>query len=344
MLAAVIAVVVLLREVLLPFVAGAVLAYLLDPLATRLERAGMNRLVATLAIVGLFIAGVVALMALTAPIIVDEVAYFVDSVPLYLKQLRGLATDQSRPWLSKIIGEGLRQAEQSFGELTTLATGWLADFLRSVWSGGRALISVFSLSVVAPIVACYLINDWNRMIAVVDNWVPPAHRDTVRALAREIDDTIGGFVLGQGALCLILGFFYAAAFADRPQARPPYRFRRRADELRPVSRFAHRPRGIDVRRDRPVLAELDLNSDCPCDFLRRSVPGGLCALALSRRPASQLESRLGDVRVTRAERFPGSGEFQQRIDEVRHLVHAYSDLLIQLFALRPREPTVAQEL
>ena len=85
------------------------------------------------------------------------------------------------------------------------------DFLRGIWSGGRALISVFSLSVVAPIVACYLIYDWNRMIAVVDNWVPPAHRDTVRALAREIDDTIGGFVLGQGALCLILGFFYAAA-------------------------------------------------------------------------------------------------------------------------------------
>ena len=123
MLAAAIAVVVLSREVLLPFVAGAALAYLLDPLATRLERAEMNRLVATLAIVGLFIAGVVALMALTAPIIVDEVAYFVDSVPLYLKQLRGLATDQSRPWLSKIIGEGLRQAEQSFGELTTLALG-----------------------------------------------------------------------------------------------------------------------------------------------------------------------------------------------------------------------------
>ena len=210
MLAAVIAVVVLLREVLLPFVAGAVLAYLLDPLAARLERLGINRLVATLAIVGLFISGVVALMVLTAPMIVGEVAYFVDSFPLYVKQLRGLATDQSRPWLSKIVGEGLDQAEQSFGELTTLATGWLGDFLHSVWSGGRALISVFSLSVVAPIVACYLIYDWNKMIAVVDNWVPPVRRDTVRALAREIDDTIGGFVLGQGALCLILGLFYAA--------------------------------------------------------------------------------------------------------------------------------------
>src|ERR1700736_2578520 len=150
MFAALIAVVVLLREVLLPFVAGAVLAYLLDPLATRLERLGMKRLVATLAIVGVFIVGVVAVIVLTAPIIAGEVAYFIDSFPLYIKQLRELATDQSRPWLSKIIGEGLGQAEQSLGELTTLATGWLGAFLRSVWSGGRALISVFSLSVVAP--------------------------------------------------------------------------------------------------------------------------------------------------------------------------------------------------
>jgi predicted PurR-regulated permease PerM len=211
MLAAVIAVVVLLREVLLPFVAGAVLAYLLDPLATRLERLGMNRLIATLAIVGLLIVGVVALFVLTAPIIVDEIARFIDSFPRDVKQLRGLATDPSRPWLSKIIGDGLGQAERSFGELTTLATGWLGTFLSSVWSGGRALISVFSLTVVTPIVACYLIFDWNKMMAVVDNWVPPARRDTVRALAREIDDTIGGFVLGQAALCLILGLFYAAA-------------------------------------------------------------------------------------------------------------------------------------
>jgi predicted PurR-regulated permease PerM len=210
MLAAVIVVVVLLHEVLLPFVAGAVLAYLLDPLAARLERLGMNRLVATLAIVGLFIIGVVALFVLTAPLIVGGIARFIESFPLYVKQLRGLATDPGRPWLSKIIGEGLGQAEQSFGELTTLATDWLGTFLRSVWSGGRALIAVFSLSVVTPIVACYLIYDWNKMLAVVDNWVPPGRRDTVRMLAREIDDTIGGFVLGQSALCLILGLFYAA--------------------------------------------------------------------------------------------------------------------------------------
>jgi predicted PurR-regulated permease PerM len=211
MLAALIAAVVLLREVLLPFVAGAVLAYLLDPLASRLERLGINRVVAALAIVGIFIVAVVAVLVLTAPIIVGEVSYFINSMPLYIKQVRGFASDESRPWLSTIVGEGLGHAENSVGELTTLATGWIGTFLRSVWSGGRELISVFSLVVVAPVVACYLICDWNGILAAIDNWVPPARRDIVRALAREIDETIGGFVRGQGALCLILGLFYAAA-------------------------------------------------------------------------------------------------------------------------------------
>jgi predicted PurR-regulated permease PerM len=209
MLAALVAAVVLLREVLLPFVAGMVLAYLLDPLANRLERLGMNRLLATLTIVGLFVFGVAGLTILTAPIIVRELAYFIGNFPRYVGQLHGLATDPGRPWLSKIVGEGLGHAEQSIGELTTLATDWFGTFARSIWSGGRALISVFSLAVVTPIVACYLIYDWNKMIAAIDNWVPPAQRDTVRALAREVDDTIGGFVIGQGALCLILALFYA---------------------------------------------------------------------------------------------------------------------------------------
>jgi predicted PurR-regulated permease PerM len=213
MLAAVIAAVVLLREVLLPFVAGMVLAYLLNPLASRLERLGMNRLVATLTILGLFIASVVALFVLTAPFIISELLYLIDSFPRYVRQLQGLATDPNRPWLSKIIGEGLGHAEQSIGDLTTLASSWLDTVLSSVWSGGQALLSAFSLFLVTPIVACYLIYDWQKMVAIVDNWVPPARRDTVRAIAREIDDTIGGFVIGQGTLCCILALFYAVALS-----------------------------------------------------------------------------------------------------------------------------------
>jgi predicted PurR-regulated permease PerM len=73
------------------------------------------------------------------------------------------------------------------------------------------LISILSLGVVAPIVAGYLLYDWDRMMGAIDNWVPPARRETVRALAREVDKTISGFVRGQSTLCLVLAIYYAVA-------------------------------------------------------------------------------------------------------------------------------------
>jgi predicted PurR-regulated permease PerM len=93
--AAVIAAVVLLREILLPFVAGMVLAYLFNPLANRLERFGLNRLLAVLAIIGAFIVGWVALVLLTAPIIARELAHFLDNLPLYFGQLSDTCSGSS---------------------------------------------------------------------------------------------------------------------------------------------------------------------------------------------------------------------------------------------------------
>jgi predicted PurR-regulated permease PerM len=137
MFAAVVAVVILLREVLLPFVAGMMLAYLLNPLANRIERLGMNRLLATLAILFLVVVTIAVLIVLALPVIIDELSYFIESLPLYVRRLHTLATDPSRPWLSKIIGEGLGDAERLIGEFTTLPSSWSGAFLTSVWSGGR---------------------------------------------------------------------------------------------------------------------------------------------------------------------------------------------------------------
>jgi predicted PurR-regulated permease PerM len=212
-LVAFVAAVAVLREVLLPFVAGIVLAYLLNPLANRLERVGMNRLVGTLLIVSFLFVLIVCAFLLTVPVIVREIADFVENFPRYVSRLQELANDPARPWVKKLFGEGLAEAQQSFGELTSLATGWLGAFLHSAWSGGRALISIISIGIVAPIVGIYLTYDWNRMIAWIDNSVPPAQRETVRALARQIDSTIGGFVRGQSVLCLVLAVYYATTLA-----------------------------------------------------------------------------------------------------------------------------------
>src|SRR5262252_1817886 len=169
--AATTAVVVLLHQVLLPFVAGMVLAYLLDPLANRIERLGVNRLVATLAIIAFGVTLIALIIVLTVPVIIRELSHFVEQLPLYVRRVHTLATNPNRPWLSKIVGEGLGETERSISELTQFASGWFDSIIRSVWSGGRALISIFSIGIVTPIVACYLLYDWNRMVATMDNWV-----------------------------------------------------------------------------------------------------------------------------------------------------------------------------
>jgi predicted PurR-regulated permease PerM len=132
----------------------------------------------------------------------------IGKLPEYVTRLQALVADPSRPWLRKLVGEGIADANSSVGDLVTQGAGWLTSFLKSLWSGGQALVSIFSLVIVTPVVAFYLLYDWDRMIATVDSWVPVHHRDTVRALAREIDVAMSGFVRGQAAVCLILGSFY----------------------------------------------------------------------------------------------------------------------------------------
>jgi predicted PurR-regulated permease PerM len=210
-LAVFVAVVVLLRDILLPFVAGIALAYLLDPVVERIERLGVNRTVAALGIVGLFIIGVGAVMVLVAPLLGTEVADFIEKVPQYIRQLQAFANNPGRPWLRKIIGEGLSEAEQSAGQITSAAADWIPTLLRSLWSDSRALLSIFSLLVVTPIVTIYLLIEWKRLTATIERSIPAARRETVLALAGELDDTIAGFLRGQGTICLILALYYASA-------------------------------------------------------------------------------------------------------------------------------------
>jgi predicted PurR-regulated permease PerM len=200
----------LLSEILLPFIAGLAIAYLLTPLTDRLERAGVNRLVAALMIISLVVLAIILLILLVVPLLGGQLSSFIDNIPGYVTKLRAVVSDPSRPWVQKLLGAGFN-SDKGISDLVTQGAGWLTAFLKSLWSGGSALISIFSLIVVTPVVAFYLIYDWHHMIQTVDSWIPVNQRDTVRGLAREVDAAIAGFVRGQSAVCLILGTFYAIA-------------------------------------------------------------------------------------------------------------------------------------
>ena len=203
----------LLGEILLPFVVGMALAYLLDPVANRLERYGMPRIVAAFAIMGLFVLAFILLVLLIAPMLGAQLAAFINNVPGYVNRLQHLLAESNLPWLQRIGLESLKGPEKGIGDLVSQGMGWLTTFLASLWSGGRTLVSIFSLAVVTPVVAFYLICDWHRMVGTIDTWVPVPYRETVRQLSREIDAAIAAFVRGQTAVCLLLGSFYALSLS-----------------------------------------------------------------------------------------------------------------------------------
>jgi predicted PurR-regulated permease PerM len=144
-----------------------------------------------------------------APIAAEQFTAFVDSMPGYVTKVRSLLSDPSRPWLAKIFGGNLPDTEKSLGGLVSQGSGFIATFLASLWSGGRAVFQVLSLIIITPVVAFYLLCDWDRVVVTIDGWIPRQHRPTVRALLHDMDAAIAGFVRGQALICLILAAFYA---------------------------------------------------------------------------------------------------------------------------------------
>ena len=197
-------------SILLPFVAGAALAYLLDPLANWFERQGFSRFAATMTLLVLFIVVLVALSLLVLPILVNQILLLAENIPVYLGRVDELVTSILQSSWAQSLGVDPAAVRTSLGGLFNQGATWITTVITSLWSGGLALINILALLVVTPVVAFYLLYDWDRMIALIDSWIPRDSVDEVRMLAREVDRVLAGFVRGQALVSLTLGTFYAA--------------------------------------------------------------------------------------------------------------------------------------
>ncbi|AJY46032.1 AI-2E family transporter [Martelella endophytica] len=201
------------RSILLPFVAGMALAYFLDPVADRLEKFGFNRLWATTTIMLVFLLAVIAVLLLIIPLLVSQAYEVAQQFPTYMTQLEHYIQSTQ---LSKLVDWGnsqLTDLSENIGKMLSSGASIAGTLFGSIWSSSMAVVNVVSFVVLAPVIAFYLLLDWDRMITKVDQWVPRAQVDDVRYLAREINHVISGFVRGQGSLCLILGIYYAVTLS-----------------------------------------------------------------------------------------------------------------------------------
>lgn len=193
-------------DVLLPFVLGSAIAYFLDPIADKLERLGLSRAMATAAITVVAILIFVIMALLVIPTLVSQAINLFEIAPDLTKRLSAFLTERFPSILED--GSTLRNSINSLGTVVQERGG---ELLNTALSSAAGIINIIMLFVIVPVVAVYMLLDWDRMIAHVDGLLPRDHAHVVRRLARDIDRTLASFIRGMGTVCLILGTYYAIA-------------------------------------------------------------------------------------------------------------------------------------
>jgi len=195
-----------LGDVILPFLIGAAVAYFLDPLADRLQKLCLSRAlsVAIITVISLLI--FIATVLVIVPTLTNQATALVESAPELSRKLQ-LFVNERFPQIAD-VDSVLRQSLTAIGDTVKQRGG---EMLQTLLGSVSSLISIAVLFVVAPVVAVYLLYDWDRMVARVDDLLPREHAPVIRYLASEIDRTMSGFIRGMGTVCLILGTYYAVA-------------------------------------------------------------------------------------------------------------------------------------
>lgn len=201
-------VVLALQDILLPFVAGIVLAYALNPVTDRLERLGLGRLGASAVTVAVLLIIFIVVLVGLVPLLLQQAQEIVASLPSDVETLR----QQFDVWALKHFGPRFNEVrtaiEQGIGELRNNWTGIAGTLARGAWDQGWAIIDFLAVLFITPIVVFYLLVDWPAMLQRLGEWLPRDHEASIRRVVGEIDDAISAFIRGQGLVCLILGTLY----------------------------------------------------------------------------------------------------------------------------------------
>lgn len=193
-------------DVLMPFLVGGAIAYFLDPVADRLQRLGLSRVTATAIITIAIVVLAILMMLAVIPTLVSQASDLVKAAPQIAQNLQNFLTERF-PDLDFETGF----LRDTLAKLAGFIESKGAALAQGLVNSAMSVIAALVFIVVVPVVAFYLLLDWDHMIAKVDNLIPREHLATVRRLAREIDGVLAGFVRGQLTVCLVLGVYYSGA-------------------------------------------------------------------------------------------------------------------------------------
>jgi predicted PurR-regulated permease PerM len=196
----------LMGDVMLPFLVGGALAYFLDPVADRLQRLGLSRVMATTVITICAILLVVLLVLSVIPSLISQLTALVNAAPQIAERMQAFLLERF-PELS----DSTSTARQTLAQIAQTVQSRGVELANGLLTSALGIIGAVIFIVVVPVVTFYLLLDWDKMTARIDSLIPRDHAPVVRMIARDINAVIAGFVRGQVSVCLILGTFYSVA-------------------------------------------------------------------------------------------------------------------------------------
>jgi len=193
-------------DILLPFLLGGAIAYFLDPIADRIERAGASRALATAIIAttgGVFLA---SSFLVVVPLLIAQATSLLEIAPRLAASAQASLYEQ----LPSVL-EGPGPARDVVITVAQTIKDKGVALLNTALASVGSVFAVVMMMVITPVVSVYMLLDWDRMIKRVDELLPREHAPVIRQIASEIDQKLASFVRGQGTVCFILGVFYAIA-------------------------------------------------------------------------------------------------------------------------------------
>src|SRR5690606_16953245 len=199
------------RGILLPFVVGAALAYLLNPLVNQLQRWHFSRMWATVVVLLSILSIIVGVFFMLVPVIGQQVIELIQRAPSLYRDLQDLVNQYS-PEISAWLGpDRAAEVERALNDVARNLLGFIARLPAELVNIGMSGVSVVAFIVVAPVVAFYLLLDWEGMIRGIDNLLPRDHKGEIKGILSDIDRSMAGVIRGQGSVLLLDAAFYATA-------------------------------------------------------------------------------------------------------------------------------------
>lgn len=198
----------ILSPILAPFLLAGIIAYIFNPLVTKIEIWKIPRSLGAILIIALFLCLFTALIIIITPLFEKQASLLIEKIPAYLETIRSSLV----PWLETRLGINLQldaaQSKLMLKQYWQDSGGILIKLIPSLKSGGVATMEFFLNVLLMPVVLFYLLRDWVHLVKLIDEIIPRHWHEQVNVLASETDKILAEFLRGQLSVMLLMSFCY----------------------------------------------------------------------------------------------------------------------------------------